>query len=96
MRSLQDRVPKLGDVRGLGSMIGLEFVRDARTREPAPELATRVAEHALRHGLVLLKAGLYGNVIRNLAPLVITDGQLAEALDVLEAAIEHAVAGVTA
>ena len=96
MRSLQERVPQLGDVRGLGSMIGLEFVRDPRTREPAPELATRVAEHALRQGLVLLKAGLYGNVIRNLAPLVITDEQLAEALDVLEAAIEHAVAGVTA
>jgi 4-aminobutyrate aminotransferase/(S)-3-amino-2-methylpropionate transaminase len=45
---------------------------------------------------VLLKAGLYGNVIRNLAPLVITDEQLAEALDVLEAAIEHSVAAVAA
>jgi 4-aminobutyrate aminotransferase/(S)-3-amino-2-methylpropionate transaminase len=96
MRDLQARVPQLGDVRGLGSMIGLEFVRDAQTREPAPEIAARVAEHALRHGLVLLKAGLYGNVIRNLAPLVITDEQLAEALDVLEAAIEHAVATVAA
>jgi 4-aminobutyrate aminotransferase/(S)-3-amino-2-methylpropionate transaminase len=96
MRTLQSRVPQLGDVRGLGSMIGLEFVRDAGTREPAPELATRVAEHALRHGLVLLKAGLHGNVIRNLAPLVISDEQLAEALDVLQAAIEHSVAAVTA
>ena len=96
MRSLQARVPQLGDVRGLGSMIGLEFVRDPHTREPAPELATRVAEHALANGLVLLKAGLYGNVIRNLAPLVITDAQLAEALDVLEGAIEHAVATVSA
>ena len=96
MRTLQARVPQIGDIRGLGSMIGLEFVRDAGTREPAPELATRVAEHALRHGLVLLKAGLYGNVIRNLAPLVISDEQLAEALDVLEAAIEHSVAAVTA
>jgi 4-aminobutyrate aminotransferase / (S)-3-amino-2-methylpropionate transaminase / 5-aminovalerate transaminase len=96
MRSLQGHVPQLGDVRGLGSMIGLEFVRDPHTREPAPELATRVAEHALHHGLVLLTAGLYGNVIRNLAPLVITDAQLAEALDVLEAAIEHAVSAVAA
>src|SRR4051795_12343413 len=96
MRGLQERVPQLGDVRGLGSMIGLEFVRDPNTREPAPELASRVAEHALRHGLVLLKAGLYGNVIRNLAPLVISDEQLAEALDVLEAAIEHSVAAVAA
>src|SRR4051812_19646760 len=96
MRALQARVPQLGDVRGLGSMIGLEFVRDAQTREPAPEIATRVAEHALQNGLVLLKAGLYGNVIRNLAPLVISDAELAEALDVLEAAIEHAVAAVAA
>ncbi len=95
MRTLQGRVPQLGDVRGLGSMVGLEFVRDPNTREPAPELATRVAEHALANGLVLLKAGLYGNVIRNLAPLVITDAQLAEALDVLEGAIEHAVATVS-
>ncbi len=96
MRDLQQRLPQLGDVRGLGSMIGLEFVRDARTREPAPEIATRVAEHALQNGLVLLKAGLYGNVIRNLAPLVITDAELAEALDVLEAAIQHAASAVTA
>ncbi|MDX6540854.1 MAG: 4-aminobutyrate aminotransferase / (S)-3-amino-2-methylpropionate transaminase / 5-aminovalerate [Gaiellales bacterium] len=96
MRDLHERVPQLGDVRGLGSMVGLEFVRDPQTREPAPEIAARVAEHALQNGLVLLKAGLYGNVIRNLAPLVITDAQLAEALDVLEAAIEHAVAAVTA
>jgi 4-aminobutyrate aminotransferase / (S)-3-amino-2-methylpropionate transaminase / 5-aminovalerate transaminase len=96
MRGLQARVPQLGDVRGLGSMVGLEFVRDARTRDPAPELATRVVEHALQHGLVLLKAGLHGNVIRNLAPLVISDEQLAEALEVLEAAIEHAVASVVA
>src|SRR6478609_11155641 len=51
MRGLQERVPQLGDVRGLGSMIGLEFVRDAQTREPAPEIATRVAEHALSNGL---------------------------------------------
>ncbi|MDX6618559.1 MAG: 4-aminobutyrate aminotransferase / (S)-3-amino-2-methylpropionate transaminase / 5-aminovalerate [Gaiellales bacterium] len=96
MRDLHERVPQLGDVRGLGSMVGLEFVRDGQTREPAPEIAARVAEHALQNGLVLLKAGLYGNVIRNPAPLVITDAQLAEALDVLEAAIEHAVAAVTA
>jgi 4-aminobutyrate aminotransferase/(S)-3-amino-2-methylpropionate transaminase len=96
MRALQARVPQLGDVRGLGSMIGLEFVRDPATREPAPEIASRVADHALRHGLVLLKAGLANNVIRNLAPLVIDDAQLAEALDVLEAAIVHAAAPVAA
>jgi 4-aminobutyrate aminotransferase/(S)-3-amino-2-methylpropionate transaminase len=89
--SLAARVPQIGDVRGLGSMIGIEFVRDPRTREPAPEITNRVVEAALEHGLILLKAGLYGNVIRNLVPLVISDDQLAEALDVLEEAIHEAV-----
>ena len=89
-RSCSETVPQIGDVRGLGAMIGIEFVRDPATREPAPEIASRVVEHALEHGLILLKAGLYSNVIRNLVPLVIDDEQLAEALDVLEAAIVHA------
>jgi 4-aminobutyrate aminotransferase / (S)-3-amino-2-methylpropionate transaminase / 5-aminovalerate transaminase len=90
LEALQARVPQLGDVRGLGSMLGFELVRDPQTKEPAPEIATRIVELALERGLVLLKAGLYGNVIRNLVPLVITDAQLAEALDVLESAIVEA------
>jgi 4-aminobutyrate aminotransferase/(S)-3-amino-2-methylpropionate transaminase len=88
------RVPQLGDVRGLGSMLGLEFVRDPATREPGPEIASRVAALALERGLILLKAGLHGNVVRNLVPLVITDAQLAEALDVLAGAIVDATAAV--
>ena len=89
---LLERVPQLGDVRGPGAMIGLELVRDPATREPAPELATRIFELALERGLILLKAGSYGNVIRNLVPLVISDAELAEALDVLEGAIVEAAA----
>jgi 4-aminobutyrate aminotransferase/(S)-3-amino-2-methylpropionate transaminase len=89
------RVPQLGDVRGLGSMLGLEFVRDPATREPGPEIASRVAALALERGLILLKAGLHGNVVRNLVPLVISDAQLAEALDVLAGAIVDATAAVT-
>jgi 4-aminobutyrate aminotransferase/(S)-3-amino-2-methylpropionate transaminase len=88
------RVPQLGDVRGLGSMLGLEFVRDPATREPGPEIASRVAALALERGLILLKAGVYGNVVRNLVPLVISDAQLAEALDVLAGAIVDATAAV--
>ena len=90
LESLQARVPQIGDVRGLGSMLGFELVRDPQTKEPAPEIATRIVELALERGLVLLKAGIYSNVIRNLVPLVITDAQLAEALDVLESAIVDA------
>jgi 4-aminobutyrate aminotransferase/(S)-3-amino-2-methylpropionate transaminase len=90
LEALQERVPQLGDVRGLGSMLGIELVRDPQTKEPAPEIATRIVELALERGLVLLKAGIYGNVIRNLVPLVISDEQLTEALGVLESAIVDA------
>ena len=59
----------------------------AAAGEPAPELATRVVEEAFQRGLLLLKAGIYSNCLRVLAPLVITDDELAEALDVWEEAL---------
>jgi 4-aminobutyrate aminotransferase/(S)-3-amino-2-methylpropionate transaminase len=88
MRAWQERFPQIGDVRGLGAMLALELVRDPATREPAPELARKVAEAALERGLLLLKAGMYGNCIRVLCPLVISDAELDEALEVWEAALE--------
>jgi 4-aminobutyrate aminotransferase/(S)-3-amino-2-methylpropionate transaminase len=88
--ALAGHVEQIGDVRGMGSMLGVEFVRDRHTKEPAPDIVTRVVQGSLERGVILLKAGLYGNVIRNLAPLVITDEQLGEALDVLEEAILEA------
>jgi 4-aminobutyrate aminotransferase/(S)-3-amino-2-methylpropionate transaminase len=88
MLSWQERFPQIGDVRGLGSMLALEFVSDPVTRKPAPELATAVAEHAMARGLLLLKSGLQGNCIRVLVPLVITDAELEEALEVWEGSIE--------
>jgi 4-aminobutyrate aminotransferase/(S)-3-amino-2-methylpropionate transaminase len=88
MLGWQAQFAQIGDVRGLGAMLAIELVRDRLTKEPAPELATAVAEHATKHGLLLLKAGIYGNCIRVLVPLVITDGELEEALDVWESALE--------
>jgi 4-aminobutyrate aminotransferase/(S)-3-amino-2-methylpropionate transaminase len=88
MRAWQQRFPQIGDVRGLGSMLALELVRDPETQDPAPELALSVAQAALERGLLLLKAGIYGNCIRVLCPLVITDAELDEALDVWESALE--------
>jgi 4-aminobutyrate aminotransferase/(S)-3-amino-2-methylpropionate transaminase len=88
--SLQARVPQLGDVRGLGSMLALEFVEDRVSRAPDAALAARVVELALQRGVILLRAGLAGNCIRNLAPLTLTDAQLDEALGVLEGAIVEA------
>jgi 4-aminobutyrate aminotransferase/(S)-3-amino-2-methylpropionate transaminase len=92
MLEWQARHPQIGDVRGLGAMLALEYVQDPETKEPAPELASRVAEEAANRGLLLLKAGVHSNCNRVLCPLVITDTELEEALDAWEAALEAALA----
>jgi len=71
-------------------MQAIELVRSAKTREPAPEETKQIVRYCCEHGLILLPAGSYGNVIRLLMPLVITDEQLDEGLDVMEAALESA------
>ena len=85
----QARWELVGDVRGLGAMQALELVRSKATREPADEETKQVAQYCYEHGLVLITAGSYGNVIRLLMPLVVTDSQMDEAMDVLEAALAH-------
>ncbi|HVA31448.1 MAG TPA: aspartate aminotransferase family protein, partial [Gaiellaceae bacterium] len=92
MLEWQERHPQIGDVRGLGAMLAVEYVRDPETREPAPELASRVAEAAAKRGLLLLKAGTYSNCNRVLCPLVITDSELDEALGVWEDALDAVLA----
>jgi 4-aminobutyrate aminotransferase / (S)-3-amino-2-methylpropionate transaminase / 5-aminovalerate transaminase len=83
----QSRWELIGDVRGLGAMQALELVRSKATREPADEETKQVSQYCYEHGLVLLTAGSYGNVLRLLMPLVVTDPQMDEAMDVLEAAL---------
>jgi 4-aminobutyrate aminotransferase/(S)-3-amino-2-methylpropionate transaminase len=92
MLAWQEQFDAIGDVRGLGAMLALELVRDRRTKEPAPELATAVVEAAAERGLLLLTSGIYSNCIRVLMPLVITDAELDEALGVWEQALAVAVA----
>jgi 4-aminobutyrate aminotransferase/(S)-3-amino-2-methylpropionate transaminase len=92
MLGWQERHPQIGDVRGLGAMLAIEYVRDPGTKEPAPELAARVAEEAAQRGLLLLKAGTYSNCNRVLCPLVITDSELDEALGAWEDAIDAVLA----
>ncbi len=82
--AMQATYPQLGDVRGLGPMLALEFVKDPATKEPAPELATAVAEGAMQRGLMILKAGIHGQCLRVLVALVATDEQIDETLDVFE------------
>ncbi|MGA7218177.1 MAG: 4-aminobutyrate--2-oxoglutarate transaminase [Candidatus Sulfotelmatobacter sp.] len=82
----QERWELVGEVRGLGAMQALELVRSRTTREPADEETKHIAQYCYEHGLIVMTAGTYGNVIRLLMPLVITDAQMTEGLDVLEAA----------
>jgi len=90
MLAWQERWPQVGDVRGLGSMLAIELVRDADSRTPAPELTAAVTGAALERGLMLITCGVYGNCIRVLVPLVVTDAELDEALGVWEEALEAA------
>jgi 4-aminobutyrate aminotransferase / (S)-3-amino-2-methylpropionate transaminase / 5-aminovalerate transaminase len=90
MLAWQQRFPQIGDVRGLGAMLALELVEDPETREPAPRLASAVAEAAATRGLLLLKSGIYSNCIRVLTPLTLSDAELDEALAVWEASLEVA------
>jgi 4-aminobutyrate aminotransferase/(S)-3-amino-2-methylpropionate transaminase len=91
MVSWQERFEQIGDVRGLGAMLAIEFVKDRDTKEPNAALATAVVEGAVERGLLLLKSGIYSNCIRVLCPLVLTDAELDEALDVWEDALQDAV-----
>jgi 4-aminobutyrate aminotransferase/(S)-3-amino-2-methylpropionate transaminase len=88
MSSWRERFEAVGDVRGLGAMMAIELVHDRDSKDPAPELASAVVEAATERGVLLLKAGIYSNCIRVLAPLVITDAELDEALEVWEEALE--------
>ena len=86
-RCLYDRFAFIGDARGLGAMRALELVVDRESKEPDKERTNRVVRKAYENGLILISAGTHGNVIRTLMPLVITDEQLQEGLEVLEHAL---------
>jgi 4-aminobutyrate aminotransferase/(S)-3-amino-2-methylpropionate transaminase len=77
----------IGDIRGLGAMLGIELVADPVTKTPAKHECHEVVVECLKNGLVMPSAGLYGNVLRMLVALAITDDQLNEGLDVLDRAI---------
>jgi 4-aminobutyrate aminotransferase / (S)-3-amino-2-methylpropionate transaminase / 5-aminovalerate transaminase len=89
MVAWQERFDQIGDIRGLGAMLALEFVTDRDTKEPDAALATAVVGAAAERGLLLLKSGIYSNCIRVLSPLVLTDAELDEALDVWEDALQQ-------
>jgi 4-aminobutyrate aminotransferase/(S)-3-amino-2-methylpropionate transaminase len=83
MREWQREFRLIGDVRGLGAMVAMELVSDRATRKPASAEATAMLKAARARGLLLIKAGLYDNVIRLLMPLVTTNEEMTQALDIL-------------
>ena len=88
MEAWQERWDAIGDVRGLGAMLAIELVLDRETKEPDADRASAVVEEAAQNGLLLIKSGVYGNCIRVLTPLVVTDAELDEALGVWEQALD--------
>jgi len=80
----QKKHPLIGEVRGLGAMVAIEFVKDRQTKEPAKEFNVGLVKRCVENGLILIYAGTHSNVLRYLVPLVITDEQLDEGLGVIE------------
>ena len=92
LRTLQKRCSAIGEIRGLGSMVAIELVKNGRADQPDAELTRALVQAAARHGLVILSCGTYGNVIRFLAPLTIPEQLLDEGLEKLEAALAEVTA----
>jgi 4-aminobutyrate aminotransferase/(S)-3-amino-2-methylpropionate transaminase len=90
LEGIAERIAAVGEVRGIGPMLALELVEDAETKEPAAALASATTAAARERGLILLSCGIYGNVIRILVPLVISDEDLDRGLEVLEEALGDA------
>ncbi|GAA2457121.1 4-aminobutyrate--2-oxoglutarate transaminase [Agromyces soli] len=90
LRSLAERFDVIGDVRGKGAMIAIELVRPGTrdtTKEPYPEAVGALIAHAAQQGVLLLSAGTYGNVLRFLPSLAVTDELIEDALGVLESGL---------
>lgn len=88
--SWKEQYKIIGDVRGIGAMQALEFVKNQATREPATQLNGQIIRECLHNGVLVAGSGIYGNCIRMLVSLEITDDQINEAFDVLETAVAHA------
>lgn len=78
----------IGDVRGLGPMLAMEFVADAESKTPDMECTAAILAAALQRGLIAIRAGLYSNCVRLLPPLTVSDSHIDEAMDVLHASVD--------
>lgn len=94
--AIKAQSPLVADVRGLGAMLAMEFCHDGDPLRPATEVCTAVTSYCREHGVLVLPSGTYANIIRILAPLVITDADLEAALSVIEEAVLAVGQGVEA
>jgi 4-aminobutyrate aminotransferase/(S)-3-amino-2-methylpropionate transaminase len=92
LKGLQARFPCIGDVRGLGSMVAIELVKNRKADSPDADLTKALVQAAGRRGLIILACGMYGNVVRFLAPLTISDALVKEGFNVFEQALGEAAA----
>jgi len=88
LREMQEKYEAIGDVRGIGLMVGVELVKDRKTKEPAKDLRDKVLSECHKNGLIIMGAGAYHNVIRFLPPLNISEELLNKGLDIFENAIK--------
>jgi 4-aminobutyrate aminotransferase/(S)-3-amino-2-methylpropionate transaminase len=84
---MKEKCPYVGDVRGMGLVMGVELVRDKGSKEPAPDLTRKLIDVAAQHGLLIGSVGVFGNVIRVAPPLVINEAEMHESLDIFEKAL---------
>ncbi|HYX54336.1 MAG TPA: aspartate aminotransferase family protein [Candidatus Limnocylindrales bacterium] len=87
LESLKEKYEPIGDVRGMGLMQALEFVKDRVTKEPSPEATNRFMEECRKRGLLIGKGGLFGNVVRTSPPLNITKADVDEAIRIMDEAL---------
>jgi 4-aminobutyrate aminotransferase/(S)-3-amino-2-methylpropionate transaminase len=91
LREMQEKYEAIGDVRGIGLMVGVELVKDRKTKEPAKDLRDKVLSECHKNGLIIIGAGAYHNVIRFLPPLNISEELLNKGLDIFENAIKTSI-----
>jgi 4-aminobutyrate aminotransferase / (S)-3-amino-2-methylpropionate transaminase / 5-aminovalerate transaminase len=84
---MKDKYPIIGEIRGIGAMMAVEFIKDQKTKEPAPQETSEIVQECLKNGVFVPTAGINKNVLRMLVSLEITDEQLDEAMDVLDKAV---------
>lgn len=89
LNDMKEKYSVIGDIRGLGAMVGAEFVKDRATKEPYKEIVGQIVKYCYQKGVILLSAGILGNVVRFLPPLVMTDEQMSFVMDTVEEAIDQ-------